>query len=173
METLIDFGASVEGVGTGRWVSPVMTALVFGYAGTAEALVKRGAQVKDLAFAAGLGQLEDARRLLPTADAESRHRGLALSAQLGRVEIVRLLLDAGEDPSRNNPDGLHSHATPLHHAALNGHSAVVRLMVERGVRLDIKDSIYQSTPLGWAIHSGQTQIAEFLRVKANMTNEAS
>jgi len=164
-ETLLDFGASVDGLGTGRWVSPVMTALVFGYADASEALVRRGAQVKDLAFAAGLGRLEEARRFLPTADAESRHRAFALSAQLGHVEIVRLLLDAGENPDRYNPDGLHSHSTPLHQAALIGRSAVVELLVERGARLDIKDSLYQSTPLGWAEHSGQREVADFLRSK--------
>jgi len=27
---------------------------------------------------------------------------------------------------------------------------VVRLLVERGARLDIKDTIYGATPLGWA-----------------------
>lgn len=168
-ETLAEFGSSLEGVGAGRWVSPVMTALVFGYVDTAEALVRRGAQVKYLAFAAGLGRLEDARRFLPTADSESRHRALALSAQLGHTDVVRLLLDAGEDPSRYNPDGLHSHSTPLHQAALAGHRAVVELMVERGARLDLKDSIYQSTPLGWAEHSGQREVADFLRSRASRT----
>ena len=63
-----------------------------------------------------------------------RHRALALAAQLGHVEIVRLLLDAGEDPDRYNPADSHAHTTPLHQAALAGHDAVVRLLVERGAR---------------------------------------
>jgi len=172
-ETLLDFGASVEGVGTGRWVSPLMTALVFGYSDAAEVLVRRGAPVKDLAFAAGLGRLEDARRLLPAADPESRHRALALSAQLGHADVVRLLLDAGEDPNRHNPEGLHSHGTPLHHAALSGHATVVELLVERGARLDIKDSIYQSTPLGWAVHAEQAEIERFLRSRETAVSEAT
>ena len=163
--TLVDFGASLEGVGTGRWVSPLMTALVFGYLDVAKALVERGAQVNNLATAAGLGRLEDARRFLPNADAESCHRALALAAQSGHVEIVRMLLDAGENPDRYNPEGLHSHATPLHHAALHGHGAVVQLLVERGARLDIKDTIYQSTPAGWAEHGEQCEVADLLRSK--------
>jgi Ankyrin repeats (3 copies) len=165
VETLIDFGAGLEGAGAGRWVSPLMTALVFGYLDAANALVKRGAKVKDLALAAGLGRLDEARRFLLNADGESRHRALALAAQLGHLEIVRLLLDAGENPDRYNPDGLHSHATPLHHAALHGHGAVVRLLVERGARLDIKDTIYRSTPLGWAKHAEQREVANLLRSK--------
>jgi uncharacterized protein (TIGR02246 family) len=64
-------------------------------------------------------------------------KGAAWGAGSRRADIVRLLLDAGEDPNRYNPDGLHSHSTPLHQAALAGHDAVVRLLVERGARLDI------------------------------------
>jgi ankyrin repeat protein len=104
--------------------------------------------------------------MLGASTAEDRHRSLALAAQHGHVEIVRLLLEAGEDPNRYNPDGNHSHSTPLHQAALAGHEAVVRLLVERGARLDIKDTLYQSTPIGWAQYAGKTDIAEYLRAHA-------
>jgi hypothetical protein len=168
---LLDFGASIEGLGSTQWRSPLMTALVFGYLSAAEALVRRGARVENMAAAAGLGRLDDARQLLATADADSRHRALALAAQLGHMEIVRLLLDAGEDPNRYNPDGTHSHSTPLHQAIAAGHDAVVRLLVERGVRLDIKDTIYQGTPLGWARYLGQTEIEKYLRAHGAKTAE--
>jgi hypothetical protein len=39
----------------------------------------------------------------------------------------------------------------------------VRLLVERGARLDAEDAVYQGTPLGWAIHGGRSEIAEYLR----------
>src|SRR6185503_8646034 len=119
---------SIEGVGAGQWRSPLMTALAFGYLDTAEALVRRGARVENIAVAAGLGRLADAAQLLASSDTESRHRALALSAQHGHTEIVRLLLDAGEDPNRYNPPGNHAHSTPLHQAVLAGHDAVVRLL---------------------------------------------
>ncbi|MCI0681563.1 MAG: ankyrin repeat domain-containing protein [Gemmataceae bacterium] len=163
VETLLDHGASIEGRGSPKWGSPLMTALVFGFPAVAEALVRRGAAVDNVAAAAGLGRPDRAAELLASADADSRHRALALAAQLGHAEVVRLLLDAGEDPNRYNPDGTHAHATPLHQAALAGHDAVVRMLVERGARLDIKDTIYQSTPLGWAAHAKQTAIEEYLR----------
>src|SRR5712692_4260950 len=163
VETLLDFGAAIEAHGSAKWGSPLMTALAFGYLSAAEVLVRRGARVDNLAAAAGLGRLADAAQLLATADAESRHRALALAAQHGHADIVRLLLDAGEDPSRYNPDGNHRHSTPLHQAVLAGHDAVVQLLVERGARLDIKDTIYQGTPLGWAKYVGQTEIERYLR----------
>ena len=163
VDTLLDFGASIEGRGSGKWVSPLMTALVFGYRGAAEALVRRGARVDNIATAAGLGRLADARQLIATADADSKHRALALAAQLGHVDVVRLLLDAGEDPNRYNPEGTHSHSTPIHQAVAAGHEAVVRLLAEQGARLDIKDTIYQSTPLGWAIYCEKPEIENYLR----------
>jgi ankyrin repeat protein len=166
VETLLDFGAALEARGSGNWTSPLLTALAFGYLDAAEALVRRGAQVDNIAAAAGLGRHADAARLLATANSESRHRALALAAQHGHVDIVRLLLDAGEDPNRYNPDGNHAHSTPLHQAALAGNDAVVRLLVERGARLDIRDTIYQGTPLGWAIHAGKTGVESYLRAQA-------
>ena len=166
VETMLDFGADIEGRGSGKWGSPLMTALAFGYRGAAEALAGRGADVGDVAAAAGLGRLDDAERLLAAAGPESRHRALALAAQHGHAAIVGLLLDRGEDPNRYNPDGNHAHSTPLHQAVAAGHDAVVRLLVERGARLDIKDTVYQGTPLGWAMYAGQTGIGNYLRGSA-------
>jgi hypothetical protein len=171
VDTLVDFGASVEGRGSGKWISPLMTALVFGFRIAAEALVRRGARVDNVAVAAGLGRFPDAGRLLASSGPDDRHRALALAAAQGHADIVRLLLDSGEDPNRYNPDGCHSHATPLHQAALAGHETVVRLLVGRGARLDIKDTIYQSTPLGWALYGGKTAIAEFIRAHGGRTAE--
>jgi len=161
-ETLLDHGASLVGPGTG-WPSAVLTALVFGFPGTAEALAERGAPVDTLPLAAGLGRLDDARRLLRGADATAKQAALSLAAQHGRAAVVALLLDAGAAPDRFNPEGYHTHTTPLHQAALNGHLEAVRVLVERGARLDIRDTIYDGTPLGWAEHGGKAEVAADLR----------
>jgi ankyrin repeat protein len=160
-EMLLDHGAALEGPGS-EWQSAVMTALSFGYLQTAEALVRRGGKL-DLVSAAGLGRADEVARLLPMADAQTRHAALALAAQHGQTEIVRQLLDAGEDPNRLNPKGFHAHSTPLHQAVWADHRDVVRLLVERGARLDIHDTIYNSTPLGWAEYGKKTKLAEYLR----------
>lgn len=124
------------------------------------ALLKHGARV-DLPIAAALGRTEDARRWLPQSSSLDRHLALSFAADYGHLEIVRILLDAGEDPNRYNPIG-HSHTTPLHQAAAAGHMAVVRLLAERGARLDMKDILWQSTPAGWAEHAGKVEIAAYL-----------
>jgi len=121
VETLVTGGALLEPAGEGNWSSPLGTALVFGFKATADALVRLGAKVENVAVAAGLGRTDDVTRLLPSASAEDRHRALALAAQLGTV------------------------------------------LVDKGARLDIKDTIYQSSPLGWAEYLGKHAIADYLR----------
>jgi ankyrin repeat protein len=165
IDALVDFGAHVEPSGAGDWASPLRTALAFGYRDAARALVRRGATVAALDTAAGLGRIDDVIRLLPNATAEERHRALAWSAQNGHAQVVRILLEAGEDPNRYNPKACHAHSTPLHQAALAGHRDVVELLVQRGARLDIKDTVWHGTPLGWAEHEGRKDIADYLRTK--------
>jgi ankyrin repeat protein len=142
----------------------ILAALAHGEFEAVEALIRNGAHV-DLAVAAGLGRVKDARRLLATSTAEDRHRALALASQFGHAEIVLLLLDAGEDPNRYNPVGAHRHSTPLHQAAAAGHNSVVRLLVERGARLDIKDTLWEGTPADWAKHEGKPEIEAYLRAR--------
>jgi ankyrin repeat protein len=128
------------------------------------ALIKRGARI-DLPVAAALGRVEEAPGLLLDANCEDRHLALSLAATFGQVEIVRLLLDAGEDPNRYNPVGGHSHTTPLHQAAGAGHDQVVRLLVEHGARLDIKDLLWHATPADWARHAGKEELEAYLRTR--------
>jgi len=156
IDLLCDYGADPNGAMPGA----------HGEFEAAEALLRRGARL-DLPASCALGRAEDARRLLPGAGPDDRHRALVLSAQFGHREIVRMLLDAGEDPSRYNPAGCHAHSTPLHQAALAGHEETVRLLVERGARLDLKDTIWQATPEGWAVHGGKTRVAEYLHSQKN------
>ena len=128
------------------------------------ALLLRGAPM-DLPIATALGRVDDFRRLLPQASKEERHLALALASQFGRLEIVALLLDAGEDPDRYNPVGGHSHATPLHQAAWNGDASLVRHLVERGARVDIRDVLWRGTPADWAKHAGRTELEAYLRAR--------
>jgi ankyrin repeat protein len=163
-DTLLDFGAAVDGRGSGdNWVPPLLTALAFGYPESAQVLVRRGASVATVAAAAGLGRLPEVRRLLPASDALDRHRAMALAAQYGHTEVLDRLLDGGEDPNRFNPPGFHGHATPLHLAAYGGHLETVQLLVARGARTETLDRGYHATPLGWAEHGHRTAVVDYLR----------
>jgi hypothetical protein len=144
--------------------SAIQPAALHAELGSVRALLARGARI-DLPVAAALGRIEDARRLLPSANREDRQLALSVASDLGHVEIVRLLLDAGEDPNRYNPVGGHSHTTPLHQAAGAGHGEVVRVLVERGARLDMKDILWQGTPADWARHAGKTEVEAYLRAR--------
>ena len=156
IDLLCDYGADPN--------AAMRTAAAYAEFEAVDSLIRRGARI-DLSIAAALGRTEDARRLLPTADAEDRHWAMALAVQFGRAEIVRMLLDAGEDPNRYNPVGGHSQSTPLHQAALAGHLDIARLLVERGASLDRKDTLFNSTPAGWAQYAGRTEVEAYLRGK--------
>jgi hypothetical protein len=144
--------------------SAIEAAALHGEFAAVHALIGRGARI-NLPVAAALGRIEDFRRFLPSANSGDRHLALALASQFGHVEIVRMLLDAGENPDRYNPVGGHSHSTPLHQAAAAGYEELVRLLVERGARLDLKDVLWQGTPAGWAAHEGKTEIEAYLRAQ--------
>lgn len=154
IDLLCDRGANPDGA--------LEAAIGHGEFEAAKTLLARGARMS-LAAAAGLGRVEDARRLLVEAGSEDRHRALAAAVQFGHTAVARLLLDAGEDPNRYNSAGFHSHSTPLHQAAYAGHSAVVKLLVERGAHADIRDVLWKGTPADWAHHGGRTDLEAYLR----------
>lgn len=142
-----------------------LAALSHGEFDALAALLRHGAKM-DLPTAAGLGRLTEAGQLLAASSALERHRAVALAAQYGRTDILQLLLDVGEDPNRFNPVGMHSHSTPLHQAAYQGHEATVRLLLQHGASVKVRDILYQSTPLEWARHAGQQRIADLLQETA-------
>jgi len=127
-----------------------------------KALLRLGAK-SDLATLAALGETEDFSAQLAASMPEQRQLALAFAAQFGHREIVRALLDTGEDPNRFNPPGAHGHSTPLHQAAFAGHLDVVKLLAERGARLDVRDTLWKGTPEDWARHAGKTEVAEYLK----------
>jgi ankyrin repeat protein len=158
---LCDWGADPD--------TAIHAAILHGGAAAAKVLIERGAKV-DLPVAA-LSTPETFLRLLPTASPEDRHLALAVAAQYCRVKIVRILLDAGEDPNRYNPVRGHSHCTPLHQAAGYGSLELVKLLVERGARVDTKDVLWRGTPADWAHHVNKTENEAYLRPLEKKTRE--
>ena len=91
-----------------------------------------------------------------------------------RRAIVRLLLDAGEDPRPLQPRGISlARARRCAQAVWSGdHVEVVQLLVARGARLDIRDTLHTGTALDWAIYGGRTEIADYLRSSRGSTTQA-
>ena len=142
--------------------SALRAAVLHGEFEAVHQLIRRGGK-PDLPVFAALGGIDGFLQHHPASDASERHLALALAAQYGHADITRTLLETGEDPNRYNPPGSHSHSTPLHQAALAGHFDVVKLLVEGGARLDVKDVIWQGTPADWARHERRWEIEAYLR----------
>lgn len=154
IDLLCDYGANPD--------SALKAALGHGEFGAVEALLRRGAK-RDLPTMAAHGSTPEVAALLPEATANERHEALAYASMFGHEKILRLLLDSGVDPNRFNPEGIHSHSTPMHQAALGGHLAAVKVLVEAGAKLDTRDILFGATPLDWAEHAGRADVADYLR----------
>ncbi|NBA88913.1 hypothetical protein GVN16_24270 [Emticicia sp. CRIBPO] len=170
IDILIDAGA-VPGGGAG--------ALAHGNPEAAAHLIRRGGELT-LSTAVGLGWKDDVIRMTPLADKGEQAAALATAGFYSNTDMVSLLLSMGVDPNEypSPQSGFHHHATPLHQAVFSGSIEAVRLLVEAGARLDLKDKIYHSTPPGWAgymltdenldeiTRNKFTLIAEYLRSRA-------
>jgi ankyrin repeat protein len=86
---------------------------------------------------------------------------LHLMAKRGDTESVQWLLDHGA-----NPNALWAHweadLTPLHLAAMSCSPDVARALVAAGADLGIRDSQFDSDPLGWAEHFQCNEIVTIL-----------
>jgi ankyrin repeat protein len=81
------------------------------------------------------------------------------AVQKGDRAIVKQLLDGGADPNAFGPYGY----AALHAATINGNVAMLRLLLSRGARLDLKDKEFHSTPLGWASYHKQVRAVTYLK----------
>jgi ankyrin repeat protein len=95
----------------------------------------------------------------PAADNQTiLDEALGHAAHNGRDEAVIWLLDHGADV-----DGRpYLDVTPLHFAVQFGHTSTVRLLVERGADLNIRERIHDGTPLDWAKRSAREDIVSLL-----------
>jgi ankyrin repeat protein len=181
VETLLDFGAAVNGLEDDG--SPLMTALAFGYAEAAEALARRGARVDNVMSAAALGRADLVMSILVeggavspslvnlywlrlSSDPESHvRRAFVWACAFGRTSVVELLLERGIDPAAKDDDRM----TGLHWAAANGHLEVVELLTERGAPLEARNrwggTVLDSTvffalgrPADWASYSAAIEM---------------
>jgi len=161
MTLLVDAGAiatpaSVR-VALAHWeLAPILLLLARGMAMTAP-------------IAAALGRTQALSALLAEASPDDRQEALGLAVINRQVDAARLCLDAGADPNAFLP--VHRHSVPLHQAAINDDVELMKLLVERGARLDIRDTLWDGTPLGWAVHNKKAKAEAYLR--SQLTKGAS
>ena len=156
MQLLIDRGAVIDRPrGAGHTHSFVKACLANGRPKAAEYLAARGARV-DLEDAAGIGRLDlvvgwfnPDGTVKPPADDRQTRAGFIRACEYGRGAVVDFLLER-EVPAGVSlgPDG----QTGLHGAAMGGHAAIVRRLLECQAPVDAVENTFNGTPLHWALH---------------------
>jgi peptide-methionine (S)-S-oxide reductase len=153
LDVFINAGASTKGVSN--------DALVNGNFSAAKYLVEHGAELS-LATALCLERWDEADKLALTSNLSQKQFSLVLAALNGKTEAVRKAISYGAEINKPSQD-LYSHGTPLHHAVWSGNIETVKLLVNAGAPLNVRDSIWKGTPLGWAEYGKRDEIANYLR----------
>jgi ankyrin repeat protein len=190
VQLLLDAGADDESVEI--WgITPLETALYHGARAAAELLAARKIVPLALWTAAALGRVDLLEELHGTAGAgahrpdlskvgwppgapprddpqELLDEALVHAARNGRDAAVAWLLDQGANVDAGPYLGL----TALHVAVEWGHLSTVRLLVERGARLDVVGGARRRTALDWAVSNAErdpsrTRILDFLELRAS------
>lgn len=73
------------------------------------------------------------------------------------VNCVKLCLEKGA-----NPNEKFKGSAPLHEAARQGDSTIIRMLAAKGANMEIKGGWYESTPLHWAIYKGDLDTVNLL-----------
>lgn len=182
LEFLLDGGADVDG-DTG-W-TPLDEALYWANHDIARSLVGRGARVRALSTAAGLGDVELIDEFfegaMPAAAAgpigspfpETVPERLAHDPQSVLDHAFVMAVNAGqraaaEDLLRRGaavdakPPGFHWRGTALHAAAWRGDAAMVKWLVALGADPSTRDGLVHSDVAGWAVHHGHSDLLPLL-----------
>jgi len=94
----------------------------------------------------GVAALDDVALLFEAADQD-------------RADLAGEILERGVSPNVEQP---RSKVRPLHNAAYNGSTHVVRLLIERGAEIDPCDANHGATPIYWAFWGRRPQCVELL-----------
>ena len=188
-ELLVNAGANLDAEVT--WgMTPLQWAANMGSRDVAGVLLAHGARPQlNMWCAAGLGMLDvvqsfwESPNTLKPGAGQTRSRDLGngkwskapppesykelvseafyIASRNGHVEIARFLLEKGADVNCRGFFG----APGLHWAAINGHKPMVEFLIANGADLTLRDTQFNSTPLGWALEGKQEEIAELLRAQ--------
>lgn len=109
-------------------------------------------QPMDALLAAAFGDVASLRSLLPATNARDVTLAFGLAVINRHVEAASLALEAGAEVNAFLP--VHSHSTALHQAAGDNNVPMIEMLLRAGANPDIHDTLWDGTPLGWAMHVG-------------------
>ncbi|QTG98974.1 ankyrin repeat domain-containing protein [Wolbachia pipientis] len=118
-----------------------------------------------LHFAAVFGDLELARYLIDEEGVSFNvldkygRSPLHIASENGRIELVKYLV--GEKKANLNLQDKNG-MTPLHFVAENGHLGIVKFLIDKGADFFLRDRLFKSTPIEWAIHKRLDDIVKYL-----------
>jgi len=153
LDVLIEAGADINNVND--------DALVNGNVEAAKYLLERGGKLT-LSTALCLEKFDDADKLAVNATRDEKQFSFVLAALNGKAEAVSRAISYGVDINKPS-DHLYSHGTPLHHAVWSGSLDTVKVLINAGADLNAKDTAWNGTPLGWAMHGNRGEIVKYLK----------
>jgi ankyrin repeat protein len=182
---LLDRGAAIDG--TGGW-SPLEEALYWNGDRARDVLLERGAKIRNLRTAAGLGRLDVMQSFFDSDGTLRSEAGsvnwpweqglpqfasfrqdrqgiidnaLAYACMHGHVDAAAFLLDQGAELN-TIPGGFDYSGTALHYAASNGHREMVDFLLARGADASILDTKIGQTAAAWADFAQHPDIRDLL-----------
>jgi ankyrin repeat protein len=153
IEALVDAGATAT-------PQSILVTLAHGGFGPVQILLNRSMALT-APIAAALGRDAELASLLAEASPEDRQAAFGIAVINARLAAARLCLEAGADPNQFLP--VHRHSTALHQAAINDDVEMLTLLIAHGARADTRDTLWNGTPLGWAVHGRKAKAEAYLR----------
>jgi hypothetical protein len=91
----------------------------------------------------------------------------------GHFQCMALLLQHGIDASVSRFGQTALHFTAARHSDLSGaeRARFAGMLLDHGARLDLRDELLKSTPLGWASRWGRKELVELLIARGAPVNE--
>ena len=96
-------------------------------------------------------------------------KSLHYAAFKGRFDSLRIQIE--DDPNININERDDKNMTPLHHACLNGHIDIVKLLLTKKARTDCRQNSNHATPLHLASKHGHLEIVKCLLEFKNSVND--
>lgn len=95
--------------------------------------------------------------------AQDVNDNLFAAARKGDLNTVKALIEKGAPVEAKTPYG----QTPLYLAAMSGHEAVVRYLLDKGAKTDIRDTFYHASMLDFVMQRNHYGVAKMLIAKGN------